>query len=274
MKRKTHVLIIALIVLILTCAQMNVFANTEERAQNSRPTCEGMQLVIKNAKRIPVITYHRVVTDKQKESAEFRGSSLAISKSTFEKQMKWLHKKGYRTISCEEFYLWHQGKLKLPKKSVLITFDDGHKGVADNALPVLKKYDMKGTAFLIGRSTYKNKKKSISFKKMKSIQESYPNLEFQSHTYNLHNRNKVNSKYEVFLKDAKKQKKTYGFEYLAYPFGSYTPQMIKAYKNAGIKMAFTYGENKYATRKQNLYKIRRIKISGNESFSQFKRWFK
>lgn len=228
----------------------------------------------KNAKRIPVITYHKVVTDKQKKSSKYRRSSLAVSKSTFNKQMKWLHNKGYRTINCEEFYLWHEGKIKLPKKSVLITFDDGHKGVVDNALPVLKKYGMKGTSFIIGKNTYTNKKGAIKYNKLLQVQKEYPDLEFQSHTYNLHRFFPAKGDYKVVLKDAEKQKKIYGFEFLAYPYGRDTKGMIKAYKESGIRMAFDYGDFGYATRKQNLYKIRRIKIRGGDSLAAFRKWFR
>lgn len=225
----------------------------------------------KNAKKIPVITYHMVVSGKQKRGG-YRHSSLAVSKSTFDRQMKWLHKKGYRSINCEEMYLWHEGKIKLPKKSVLITFDDGAKGVADYALPVLKKYKMKGTSFIVGKRTYKNRSNSISYKRMKKIQKEYPDLEFQSHTYGLHNHSKKT--YKRVLKDAARQSKHFDFEYLAYPYGQYNKGMIRAYKKSGIKMAFTYGVNDYATRKQDLYKIRRIKINGCGSFSDFTRWFR
>ena len=228
----------------------------------------------KNATKIPVITYHKVVTDKQKKSAKYRGSGLAVSKSSFDKQMKWLHKNGYRTINCEEFYLWHEGKIKLPKKTVLITFDDGRAGVVDNALPVLKKYGMKGTVFIIGKNTYTNKKDFIKYKTLLKVQKEYPDMEFQSHTYNLHKFFSKKGDYNVVLKDAEKQKKIYGFEYLAYPYGRNTKGMIKAYKKSGIKMAFAYGDFGYATRKQDLFKIRRIKIRGGESMSSFKKWFK
>ena len=227
-----------------------------------------------NATKIPVLTYHMVVSDSKKNSAKYRRSSLAVSKSTFDKQMKWLKNKGYRTINCEEFYLWHEGKIKLPKKSVLITFDDGASGVATYAMPVLKKYKMKGTSFIVGSRTYNNKKGSISYKKMQSIQKSYPDLEFQSHTYGLHKHFSKKGDYEKVLKDAKKQSKYFDFDFLAYPYGRYTKGMIKAYKESGIKMAFTYGKNGYATRDQDLYKIRRIKVNANESFSKFTRWFK
>ena len=227
----------------------------------------------KNAKKIAVLTYHMVMSNGKKASAKYRNSSLAVSQSTFDKQMKWLKNHGYRTICCEELYLWHEGKIKLPKKSVLITFDDGASGVVDYALPILKKYKMKGTTFIVGTRTVNNKRGTISYKKYKKTKKNQKYLEFQSHTYGLHHHVKKSGAYKVVKKDIKKQNKYFDFEYLAYPYGYYNSGMIKAYKESNIKMAFTYGHNGYATRDQSLYKIRRIKVNANESFSRFTRWF-
>ena len=227
----------------------------------------------KNAKKIAVLTYHMVVSNGKKASSRYRNSSLAVSQSTFDRQMKWLKKHGYRTICCEELYLWHEGKLKLPKKSVLITFDDGASGVVNYALPILKKYKMKGTTFIVGKRTVNNEKGTISYKKYKKTKKNQKYLEFQSHTYGLHHSVSKSGAYKKVKKDIKKQNKYFDFEYLAYPYGYYNSGMIKAYKESNIKMAFTYGHNGYATRDQSLYKIRRIKVNANESFSKFTRWF-
>ena len=226
-----------------------------------------------NAKKIPVLTYHMVCTDSQRNS-KYKNSSLAVSKSDFKKQMKWLKDNGYRTITCEELYQWYKGEIKLPKKSVLITFDDGAKNVAENAMPILKKYKLKATVFIVGTRTWNNKSGTIGLKKMKKLMKEYPNIEFQSHTYSLHKEVKKKGAYDIVYKDAKKQYKRFGFEYLAYPYGNYNSEMIKAYKAEGsIKMAFTYGHNDYATRDQGIYKLRRIKIDANDGFSKFTRWF-
>ena len=50
--------------------------------------------------------------------------------------------------------------------------------------------------------------------------------------------------------------------------------MRKAYAESGIKVAFTYGKNGYATKKQNILQIRRIKVNAREGFGKFTRWFK
>ncbi|MGX8773437.1 MAG: polysaccharide deacetylase family protein [Bacillota bacterium] len=241
-----------------------------------------------NATRIPIITYHRISSAAEKKSRNQRKSSLFLKVSVFEKQMKWLSDHGYRTISTEEFYQWYTNKIKLPPKSVLITFDDGSYSVIKYALPVLKKYHMKGTIFMIGKNTgkttntavHKNKSYScIGRDVMAQVQATYPDLEFQGHTYNMHR--KIGKKpalkklsYAAQKADFTKMYNDFGYTFLAYPYGKYATKSINAAKASNIKMAFTYGTNAYATKKQNRYKIKRIKISANQPMKKFYRWFK
>lgn len=225
-----------------------------------------------NASRIPILTYHMVVSDKQKKKGKYRKSTLAVSQSQFDQQMAYLSNAGYLTISCDEFYKWYTGEITLPVKSVLITFDDGAKGVADYGLPVLQKYNMKATVFIVGSRTYNNKSNSISYARMLEIQQTYPNMEFQSHTYGLHKHVKKKGVYAKVYNDACYQRSLFGFNYLAYPYGANSAEMRAAYADAGIKLAFTYGKNGYATRDQNIFQIRRIKVNAKQSFKKFRKW--
>ena len=93
-----------------------------------------------NCEKIPVLTYHRIVNDWEKKKVIYRHSSLALSRSIFKMEMKYLKKKRYKTLNCKELFLWHEGKIKLPKKSVLITFDGGSIGQEKYAMPILNKY--------------------------------------------------------------------------------------------------------------------------------------
>lgn len=229
-----------------------------------------------NSIRIPVITYHKIVSNWDKQKLENRHDLIALPKSKFKIQMKYLKKKGYKTLNCTELYLWYLGKIKLPKKSVLITFDDGTIGQEKYAMPILNKLNMKGTSFIIGNWTYNNAKGFINYSRIPELKKLYPNHDFQSHTFDLHIHFKkdMNDIYNITFNDAVKQNHYFNFTYLAYPFGHFSSEMVKAYKDFGIKMAFTYGENGYANRTQNIYKIRRIKIYSNEDFSKFISWFK
>lgn len=227
----------------------------------------------KNATRIPVITYHQIVSDKEKKSKKYRRDPWTISQSTFNKQMKWLYKKHYRTINCDEFYLWYKGKIKLPKRTVLITFDDGNNSAINRSLPVLNKYKFKATHFIIGKPAHKGGNKlHVSEARIKQIAKKYPRIEFQSHTYSLHYEGATKLSYNALLKDANTQRDIFGFSYLAYPYGRKTNNMIKAYKKSGIRMAFSFSDYGFATRKQNIYKIKRLAVKGSTSFWRFKTW--
>jgi peptidoglycan/xylan/chitin deacetylase (PgdA/CDA1 family) len=223
-----------------------------------------------NSEIIPVLTYHRIVNDWEKKKVKYRHSSLALSRSIFKLQMKFLKNKGYKTLNCTELYLWHKGKIKLPKKSV---FDDGSIGQEKYAIPILKKYNFKATAFIIGKLTLNNEKGTIKYNRIPKLNKLYPKFDFESHTFDLHIHLEKNI-YNKTYKDAVNQNQYFNFSFLAYPYGNFSSEMIRAYKEIGIKMAFTYGKNRYANRNQSIYMIRRIKINANEDFSKFTRWFK
>ncbi len=242
----------------------------------------------KNATRIPVLCYHRLCSPSEKRKHRGSFSSLFMSETKFRQEMKWLHDHHYTTLSMKEFYLWHQGKIKVPRKSVVITFDDGMYSIIKYGLPILEKYDMKATMFMIGKAVpNKTNKRPTRYGTYHTtgrdvidyVSKKYPDFEFQSHTWGLHVRTgsgagyaKTKS-YNYQKKDFEKMYKKFGYEYLAYPFGHYTSRTIRAAKKGHIKMAFTYGSNTWATRSQGRYTIRRIKADGDESLSRFTRWF-
>ena len=231
---------------------------------------------IKNANKIPVLTYHRILANNVKRTPTYVNDRYAITVKEFNQQMKWLRKKRYRAITCDELYLWRMGKLKLPKRSVLITIDDGHGASVENAIPVLRKYKLRATVFVIGKLSYEsNGSYYIKHSRIKEIQRIYPNIiNFQSHTYNLHRQNAYQTEsYKSVMADAAQQRSLYGFEYLAYPHGGCSDNMIRAYKNGGIKMAFLFGKpgKGYATRKQNVYKMKRFEVPANMKLKKFKK---
>lgn len=74
-------------------------------------------------------------------------NSIAVSPALFEEHCKGMADEGWRGISLAEAESFlHDGK-PLPKKSVLITFDDGFLDNYVYALPILRKYGHKGVIF-------------------------------------------------------------------------------------------------------------------------------
>ena len=112
----------------------------------------------KNATRtkmsISVLIDKHVIEKKQKNKKK---------QKNFEAQMKMLAKGGYTTITPDELLAYKQGKITLPKKSVLITFDDGWRNNYIYAYPILKKYGLKATIFLITSWIEEASKQPLAF---------------------------------------------------------------------------------------------------------------
>ena len=240
-----------------------------------------------NATKIPVMTYHMLISSDDNKHTDTYGASLFVRQDEFETHMKYLNDNGYRTIGTREMYLWHQGKIKLPPKSVMITFDDGDYSVIKFALPILKHSDQRSIIFSIGKEaleettdtqeTEKGNYFSTGQDAIKVITENYPKFEFQSHTYNMHR--KIDgepallvSSYQEQVDDFKIMTQELHFTTMAYPFGKYSKTTIKAAKAAGVKMAFTYGEDQYTTRDQSIYELGRIKVNAGASLNAFTKW--
>ena len=80
---------------------------------------------------VPVFVFHRIV------------------EGLFEPILRYLTENGYRTIDCDEYVDWLEGKGKLPPRSVLLAIDDGHESIRQHGYPLLKRYDCRATVFLV-----------------------------------------------------------------------------------------------------------------------------
>ncbi len=103
---------------------------------------------------IPVLMYHHVLP---------KDSFITSSIENFEKQMKYLSDNNYKTLTSDEFYRFKKGDFKAPKKSVFITFDDGWRDNIVYAYPILKKYNLKATIFLVTEWINKASEKKEEF---------------------------------------------------------------------------------------------------------------
>lgn len=97
-------------------------------------------------KGIPVLMYHQVNYTKGQLSPE-----------GFECQMNYLAKEGYHTIFIKEFDHFLKKDIQLPQKTVALTFDDGFLDSWIFVYPILKKYSLKATFFIV-TARIKNRK--------------------------------------------------------------------------------------------------------------------
>ena len=76
-------------------------------------------------------------------------SNMTVSPTQFEVQLRWLKKRGYVGIKPSDWLAWLKGGKSLPKKPVLITFDDAYGDTAEYALPLLRQYGFESAVFVV-----------------------------------------------------------------------------------------------------------------------------
>ena len=231
--------------------------------------------------KVPVICYHNIATQEEKDKFPDEADWI-ITVENFEEHLQYLQKHNYKTLTTQEFYEWKQGKIELPYKSVLITFDDGFLSNYHYAFPLLKKYNMNATVFVAGEfieaSTEKewtgNVKTYMSKEILEKVKEEYPNIEICSHSYNLHRDGAIKQDKGELVKDVQNFKQNINqTQIYCYPFGQYNNNMIEALKEENYKIAFRYGptskEYRKATRKDDNYQIPRLNASHGMNVTKF-----
>ncbi len=83
----------------------------------------------------PIILYHKIT-----DNFQFEGTWVKVGQ--FERQIKYLHEHGYKTIKSLDID-------ETNGKGIIITFDDGFEDVYKNAFPIMEKYGFKGIVFII-----------------------------------------------------------------------------------------------------------------------------
>jgi peptidoglycan/xylan/chitin deacetylase (PgdA/CDA1 family) len=88
---------------------------------------------------LPVLMYHHVSP---------RPGLVTCSPENFRAQMAWLAENGWKTLSTAAFAA-AAASGDMPRKSVLVTFDDGYLDNWVHAYPVLREFGQRATLFLI-----------------------------------------------------------------------------------------------------------------------------
>lgn len=96
--------------------------------------------------RIKVLMYHRVVREKPRKEPRWMYVTLA----EFRRQMKILERLNFTPITFSDYRLWLEKRLTLPRKPIILTFDDGYLDTWELAIPVLKEFGMRAVIFVLG----------------------------------------------------------------------------------------------------------------------------
>ncbi len=206
----------------------------------------------------PVLMYHGVGP-----AQEGWPKSLLMEPELFEAHLKYLKEQGYTIVSVEQ--LAHRlEKNESVDKYVALSFDDGYKNNHDIVLPLLKKYEAKGSFFVIN-----NKLGHPDHMSEADIKEMIANgMELGSHTYSHGPLAKIDPKYLVWEFDTsrywlKKKFDGYIVRTLAYPNGSYNARVIADARKYGFYRALTghIGLNTAETYKRAPMEMYRVTVA-------------
>ena len=210
---------------------------------------------------LPVLMYH-FFYDKSKETGK-DGNWIEIS--NFEEQMKYLAENDFYFPTWEQVENYIDGKQELPEKSVVITVDDGDPSFFELAVPIIQKYKIPTTSFVI---TY-------WYGNRANDKQDY--VSYQSHSYDMHKAGS-NGKGLMLSWDYDKIKDDIllsrdvlgGANIFCYPFGQYNDLDIKVLKENGYRLAFTTKSGK-VKKGSSKYELPRVRISGNTGIEEFKK---
>lgn len=206
---------------------------------------------------IPVLNYHSITIDP--------GNRAVITPAKFEEQMLYLSKNGYHTLTLQQFIDYMDGTtISLPKKPVLLTFDDGYADNYEHALPLLKQLNFHATLFVSPGTTEDGY--FLNWDQIKEMHEA--GWDIQPHGMTHPHLPKLSAKSQAFeISEAKRQideQLKINTTVFCYPFGEKNETTLKLLQEHGFRYAFTIDQG-LTTRDQNRLLLKRLFVNGEES---------
>jgi len=228
-------------------------------------TFEEMNKLYGPCTSLPVLMYHHVEPEENAKANKRTG--LSVPPEMFRSQMEYLNSKGYTSITPADLANFFDNGTALPKKPILITFDDGYVDNGDEAFPIMRSLGIKGTIYiatgLMENFNY------LTWAKIDEMRSSGL-MNFGNHTWSHKN---VGGSQESMTKEittADTQLADHGIngsKTFVYPFGVYSKFAENLLRDMDYKTAFTTVNGRIMCKKQR-FSLPRIRV-GNASLANF-----
>jgi peptidoglycan/xylan/chitin deacetylase (PgdA/CDA1 family) len=219
---------------------------------------------------VPVLMYHRIsdLTEKEKRSPLVR--DLTVSPRDFEAQVKYLVDNGFTCLLARDVENAVFAGRPLPKKAVAITMDDGYQDNFEQAFPILEKYNVPATLFLVtgtvdtpGHVSWDEvlmmKRESVGYGSHTVHHYDLPSLSSDQLAYELRESKRV---LEERLVDR--------ISAVAYPSGMYSQRVAVATRDAGYAAGWKKGGGPVRPG-DAMYMLPRVRVNGTATLAQFQR---
>ncbi len=94
---------------------------------------------------VPILVFHKIdaVSPKSRVPRNY------VRPGQFDALLASLRQSGYAGIGFDQYLAYRRGTATLPRKPILITFDDGYRSNAEIAAPILRKHGFTATIFVV-----------------------------------------------------------------------------------------------------------------------------
>jgi peptidoglycan/xylan/chitin deacetylase (PgdA/CDA1 family) len=211
---------------------------------------------------VPILMYH-VLADPP---AGTPFPELFVKPSDFESEMRWLAGHGYRAVTLHTVWnAWH-GRGALPRRPIVVSFDDGYRSDVGEALPVLKQHGWPGDLNLKVGNLEPGDLRPRGVRRLISA-----GWEIDAHSITHPDLTTVGDaqlKHEVAGSRAAIRLLFHvPVDFFCYPAGRYDARVIAAVRRAGFLGATT--TNYGLAKPGDPYTLGRVRINGSDGISGF-----
>jgi peptidoglycan/xylan/chitin deacetylase (PgdA/CDA1 family) len=221
---------------------------------------------------VPVLCWHQIRAATASDSAGDR--TYIVSPKTLAAQLDALDRAGYHSVTGPALVAHVALRKRLPRKPVLLTFDDASAGQYTRALPLLRRHHFVATFFVM--TVVLDKPGWLTSDQVRRLDRA--GMTIAPHTYDHHAvpQYRGDDWNTQLVAPAARLAKLVGHpvRLFAYPFGLWSPEAFAHLDAAGYVAAFQLADK--LDRRHPLWTLRRIivpELSGHELLSTIKRDF-
>ncbi len=271
MKKKIFALMLAVLLLLLV---FPVALQSARDGLSGYTVAHNMTLDVSRG--IPILMYHKVNPDPT-----VGGYGLRVTPRTFEKEMRYLKTSGFHTVSLLDLADHFNRDTLLPARPVVITFDDGYLDNYTYAFPIIKKYGMTATIFVVADTVgginsfdyYAHRQPLNHMAGWGELREmARAGITIGSHTLTHPHLAELSpdiARQEI-AGSRKKLEQGLGrkVEVFCYPYGSYNSLTARLVQESGYAAAVTTRQG-LGRKEDGLFTLRRIRIRGDYTQATF-----
>ncbi|MEU6842065.1 polysaccharide deacetylase family protein [Streptomyces sp. NPDC046716] len=222
---------------------------------------------------VPILMYHSVAREPSEETR-----TLSVSPGRFAEQMEMLADHRCTPLTTAELAAIWRGGRALPRRPVLITFDDGYEGVHRHALPVLARHGFAATLFVStgwlrgAHDTGGGLDTMLDWDQVRALAGQGVEIGGHSHTHpQLDQLTDGRLAFELrHCKDIVEGELGAAPVSFAYPYGHSDRRVRRAVRAAGFAQSLAVG-NGLARRRQGPYALQRVTVRRSTDAAEFER---